>query len=78
MTHQPNPNHLPPETSRRQLEGRIAELSTEVEFLRGLVPAWVPCPDCTGFLCTIHLEHAEACPCPPVEEWSSNPYSVDF
>lgn len=37
--------------------------------------AWVPCPCCEGFLCTIHGGHASDCPCPPIEDWTSDPYS---
>lgn len=38
-------------------------------------PAWIRCPDCENYLCTIHQEHAHDCPCPPVEEWETDPYS---
>jgi hypothetical protein len=52
------------------------------EFSREAMPwcrssaAWVPCPCCENFHCTIHETHAHDCPCPPVEEWESDPYSV--
>ena len=36
---------------------------------------WIPCPGgCPDPFCTIHGEHAFACPCPPVEEWERSPY----
>lgn len=37
-------------------------------------PAWVRCQSCDGYWCLIHREHAESCPCPPVEEWPVSPY----
>jgi hypothetical protein len=36
---------------------------------------WTPCEDCDEYWCNIHEEHAFECPCPPVEEWSADPYS---
>ena len=36
--------------------------------------AWVRCPCCENFWCTIHQRHAFECDCPPIEEWTSNPY----
>lgn len=38
-------------------------------------PAWIPCPSCEEFLCTIHGTHAFECACPPIEEWTKDPYS---
>lgn len=38
-------------------------------------PAWVPCPCCDEFLCTIHGGHAHSCDCPPIEEWEVDPYT---
>jgi hypothetical protein len=38
------------------------------------MPAWVPCPCCENFYCTIHRVHAHDCECPPVEEWTTDPY----
>lgn len=32
-------------------------------------PAWIPCPDCDEYYCTIHKMHAWECECPPVEDW---------
>jgi DNA (cytosine-5)-methyltransferase 1 len=29
---------------------------------------WVPCPCCEEFWCQLHLGHASACKCPPVDE----------
>lgn len=40
-------------------------------------PAWEPCDGCDEFWCNIHEMHAFECPCPPIEEWDSDPYSVD-
>jgi hypothetical protein len=37
-------------------------------------PAWIPCPRCDNFWCTIHGEHVHDCPCPEVGEWSCDPY----
>jgi len=38
-------------------------------------PAWIPCPDCEEFYCTIHQMHAYECPCPPIEQWLVDPYT---
>ena len=40
-----------------------------------VTPAWIPCPCCENFLCTIHGMHAHDCPCPPVDEWPTDPYA---
>jgi hypothetical protein len=40
----------------------------------GPPPLWLPC-DCGGFWCTLHRQHADRCPCPPIEELDSDPYS---
>ena len=40
--------------------------------------AWVECPCCKNFLCTIHGKHAHDCDCPSLEEWEetgTNPYA---
>lgn len=39
-------------------------------------PAWIPCPDCDEYLCTIHECHACDCDCPSVDEWPVDPYST--
>jgi hypothetical protein len=39
-------------------------------------PAWVACPCCEDYLCTIHGMHAHECPCPEVSEWEADPYST--
>ena len=39
-------------------------------------PAWVPCPDCDDKWCNIHGKHAHECPCPPIEEWTTDPYTT--
>ena len=53
-----------PGQRRRQLDEAIEAL-----------PAWIPCACCEDYLCTIHLSHAFACPCPSIEEWLSDPYT---
>lgn len=40
-------------------------------------PAWVPCPHCGEWLCTIHRMHVFECPCPPVDEWERSPYQTE-
>lgn len=37
---------------------------------------WVPCPCCEDYLCTIHGAHVHDCPCPPIEELETDPYSA--
>lgn len=39
-------------------------------------PAWIRCPDCDEFYCTIHRCHTSesGCTCRPVEEWRLDPY----
>jgi len=37
--------------------------------------AWIKCPDCEEYFCTIHNAHAFECDCPPIEEWETDPYS---
>ena len=43
-------------------------------------PAWVPCwyGGCGEFWCQIHHEHVFQCPCPPIEEWSRDPYAEGY
>ena len=40
--------------------------------------AWVQCPCCDNFVCSIHGVHVHECVCPPLEVWDSglgmNPY----
>jgi hypothetical protein len=40
-------------------------------------PAWVECPHCDDFVCTVHdcHTHESGCECPPVEDWLVDPYS---
>src|SRR5436305_690717 len=40
-----------------------------------MIPAWIPCTGCENFWCTIHGMHAHDCSCPPIEEWTVDPYS---
>lgn len=39
-----------------------------------VAPAWEAC-DCGDYWCTVHQQHAHECPCPPVDEWPTDPYS---
>lgn len=43
-----------------------------------VLPAWVPCPRCEGWLCRIHGEHTHDCACPPIEDWPEgvSPYGT--
>src|SRR5262245_2841125 len=42
----------------------------------GGLATWVPCPHkCGEFLCTIHQCHVFECECPPIEEWTIDPYA---
>lgn len=34
---------------------------------------WKPCA-CGEFWCTAHRTHAFECECPPIEEWTTDPY----
>lgn len=54
----------------------MAEPSTTEDVLAESHPAWVPCPCCDEFLCTIHRCHAHECDCPPIEEWEVDPYAA--
>jgi hypothetical protein len=38
-------------------------------------PAWIPCPDCDGYFCTIHGKHVADCECPEIDEWAIDPYT---
>jgi hypothetical protein len=31
--------------------------------------AWIPCPDCDDYWCTIHGKHAYDCECPDIDIW---------
>lgn len=41
-----------------------------------MTATWIPCPCCGEFWCTRHGQHAFACPCPPIEEWETDPYAM--
>jgi hypothetical protein len=42
---------------------------------RQIAPAaWVSCPCCDEFQCTLHRMHVFDCPCPPIDQWSIDPY----
>jgi hypothetical protein len=32
-------------------------------------PAWVKCPNCDDFWCSIHHMHAYDCECPSIDTW---------
>ena len=38
-------------------------------------PAWEPCSCCDEFWCNVHDCHAFECDCPPIDEWTSDPYA---
>ena len=40
------------------------------------MPAWIKCPHCEEYFCTLHLKHVPDCKCPPIEEWPVDPYGV--
>jgi hypothetical protein len=50
-----------------------AEADADAE--EGPQPPWIQCDHCENFLCTIHGMHVHDCPCPPIEEWTTDPYS---
>lgn len=52
---------------------RIDQLPRQVRLVL-TPPAWMRCPCCDDFVCTIHSEHTADCPCPPIEEWTTDPY----
>jgi hypothetical protein len=37
------------------------------------MPVWIACV-CGDFWCTVHDMHVHDCPCPPIEEWETDPY----
>ena len=39
-------------------------------------PAWEPCECCDDWWCNVHKMHTGECPCPEIDEWDSDPYSV--
>jgi DNA (cytosine-5)-methyltransferase 1 len=39
-------------------------------------PAWMPCPCCDDWWCNVHEMHTGECPCPEIDEWDFDPYSV--
>jgi hypothetical protein len=49
-------------------------LGVAVRMKSQAAPAWIPCPCCDTYLCTIHDKHVHDCSCPPIEEWESSPY----
>jgi hypothetical protein len=53
---------------------RAAAEQARKETAAGQTPAWIPCPCCEDFWCTLHNMHAYECKCPPVEEWKGSPY----
>ena len=49
-------------------------LGVAVRMKAQQAPAWIKCPCCDAYLCTIHDMHAHDCSCPPIEEWDEDPY----
>ena len=46
--------------------------------LVGWLGAWVPCKGgCGEYWCKLHDMHAFECACPPIEEWTVNPYGEE-
>jgi len=39
-------------------------------------PPWAPCECCDDWWCNLHEMHTGECPCPEIDEWDSDPYSV--
>ena len=39
-------------------------------------PAWESCECCDDWWCNLHGMHTGECPCPEIDEWDSDPYSV--
>jgi DNA (cytosine-5)-methyltransferase 1 len=62
--------------------GRLAQTLDAVLYKKQAMPEknrfpvvrvapWVECPeDCDEFLCELHGEHVQDCPCPPLEAWT--------
>jgi DNA (cytosine-5)-methyltransferase 1 len=78
-----SPGYSPP--FKRQgtaLIGQLSPLRISVPHIdgkgsswwRGKSPAWIKCPCCENYLCTIHEMHAHDCTCPAVAEWQTSPY----
>lgn len=40
-----------------------------VAEIRGGYPAWIRCPDCDDWWCSIHKCHVYDCECPAFEDW---------
>ena len=38
--------------------------------------AWIRCDCCDDFWCTLHAKHTGDCECPPLEEWTTDPYGL--
>jgi len=54
---------------KSQMERNSLPLNAAV----GEKATWTPC-DCGEYWCNRHGMHAHECECPPLEEWSTNPY----
>lgn len=52
---------------------RVDQLPRQVRLCLN-PPAWLMRPCCEDFLCVLHGVHAADCPCPPIEQWTKNPY----
>lgn len=64
------------EVSDRVFDKNARPLTEQVARWEQTLPAWVPCPCCEDFLCTIHQMHAHDCECPGIEEWETDPYTA--
>lgn len=55
----------------REAEAKVRKALVEAGMLQpeASVPAWIPCPACDDFWCTIHREHAHDCRCPHQTDW---------
>ena len=69
---------LPPADSRKTHASEPSETPSFPSVLPssddGSGPIWAPCV-CGEFWCREHDQHAHDCPCPPIEDWASDPYS---
>jgi len=69
---------LDEQVSHRFLLGPMTSSNGETSSSSGptSLPPWVPCNYCQDYQCTIHKMHAHDCECPPIEEWTTDPYAV--
>lgn len=41
----------------------------------GRLRIWALC-GCGEYWCALHEDHASGCPCPPIEDWPTDPYET--